>query len=72
MVRIRNLKLSVKLKMLGGIIVALLISPTIAVYINGWIQKIALISGNFSVYISTIINLFVVSLIIMIELNLFV
>ncbi len=68
----KNAKIGLKVKMLTGIIIALLISPPIAVFINGWIQKIDLISGNLSVYISTGINLLVVSVIIMVELNLFI
>ncbi len=67
-----KVKLGVRLKMLIGIVIALLISPTIAVFINGWVQKISLVSGNFSVYISTAINLLVVSIIIMVEMNFFI
>lgn len=67
-----NVKLSIKAKMLVGIIIALLISPTIAVFINGWVQKIMSITGNFSIFISTGINILVVSVMIMVQLNLFV
>ena len=67
-----HVKLSIKIKMLAGIIIAILASSPIAVFINGLILNLTHITGNFSVYISTGINVLVVSLIIMVELNWFI
>jgi len=67
-----NVKIGIRFKMLIGIVIALLISPTIAIFMDGWIQRLNLVTGNFSVYISTAINLLVVSIIIMVEMNFFI
>lgn len=64
-----RIKIGIRTKVLISIIIALLISPTISLFINNMINKLEFVSGDFSVYISTVINLIVVSTIIMFQLN---
>ncbi len=64
-----RIKIGIRTKILISIIIALLISPTISLFINNMINKLEFVSGDFSVYISTVINLVVVSTIIMFQLN---
>lgn len=65
----KRIKIGIRTKILISIIVALLISPTISLFINNLINRLEFVSGDFSVYISTAINLIVVSAIIMFQLN---
>lgn len=65
----KKINLGIRTKILISIIVALLISPTISLFINNMINRLEFVSGDFSVYISTVINLVVVSTIIMFQLN---
>ncbi|WHH60552.1 methyl-accepting chemotaxis protein [Petroclostridium sp. X23] len=66
---ITTAKIGIKIKILIGIIITLLISPTIALYINSVIQKFDFITGDFSVYIATVINLATVSILVLILLD---
>ncbi len=50
-------KLGIKIKVLIGLVIVLIVSPTIALYINSFIQRFDIIEGDFSVYITTVINL---------------
>ena len=67
-----RVKLGIKSKILGSVILALIISPTISTALNSVINKLNIIDGNFAVLISTIINLIVVSGIILFQLNIIV
>ncbi len=67
-----KIKLSIRVKILVSIIISLLVSPTIAIFIDKWIQRINVLDSSFSVYISTGINLFVVSTIIMVLVNILI
>ncbi|WP_051534328.1 methyl-accepting chemotaxis protein [Desulfitibacter alkalitolerans] len=69
---LNRVPLGIKLKIIASIIVALLVSPTIAVFINDLVQKTGLVYGNIAVYVATAINLLVVSTIILICLNIIV
>ncbi|PKM53707.1 conserved protein of unknown function [Petrocella atlantisensis] len=69
---INRLTLGVRSKILMSIIVALLISPTISLFLNQLVNRLELFTGDISVYISTVINLFVVSAIIMLQLHLII
>ncbi len=62
-------KLGIKLKVLIGLVVVLIISPTIALYINNFIQRFDVIEGDFSVYINTVINLATGSILILVLLD---
>lgn len=64
-----DVKMSVRIKLLVSVIIALLVSPSISVFINSLIQNFDFITGDFSVYIATLINLLIVSAIIMIQLD---
>ncbi|MCD4714688.1 MAG: hypothetical protein K8R73_15520, partial [Clostridiales bacterium] len=64
-----RIKIGIRTKILMSIVIALLISPTISLFINNMINNLEIVSGDFSVYISTVINLIVVSTIIMFQLN---
>ncbi|MDW7662004.1 MAG: HAMP domain-containing methyl-accepting chemotaxis protein [Bacillota bacterium] len=64
-----RIKIGIRTKILISIVIALLISPTISLFINNMINNLEFVSGDFSVYISTVINLIVVSTIIMFQLN---
>lgn len=66
---ITRVKLSIRIKILVGVIITLLISPTIALNINRIIQKFDWVTGDVSVYIATIINLGTVSALILVLLN---
>ncbi|QGG46274.1 methyl-accepting chemotaxis protein [Heliorestis convoluta] len=71
-----NVPLSIKLKITVSLVVALLISPTIAVFLDRLIQDLLASSdisvGNLSIYISTLINLSVTALIVLFLLNIIV
>ncbi|OEF97940.1 methyl-accepting chemotaxis protein [Desulfuribacillus alkaliarsenatis] len=54
---LHKVKIGIKFKILIGVVIALIISPTIALYINRFIQQFDSITGDFSVYIATLINL---------------
>lgn len=69
---LNRVPLGIKVKIVASIIAALLISPTIAVFINNLVQRTGLVYGNIAVYVATVINLLVVSTIILICLNIIV
>ncbi|KAB2953267.1 HAMP domain-containing protein [Heliorestis acidaminivorans] len=68
--------LSIKLKITLSLVIALLISPTIAVFLDRFIQDLLLASeisvGNLSIYISTVLNLAVSALIVLFMLNIII
>lgn len=68
---LRN-RIGIKTKIVASIVVTLLISPTISLFLNNQINRFDFISGNFSVYISTVINILVVSAIIMLQLHIII
>lgn len=65
---VRNVT-SIKVKMILSVVLALLISPAIAIPIDQIVQRFGLVTGNFSAYLTTVINLLLVTTIIMIQLN---
>jgi len=64
-----KLNVGIKSKILGSVVLALIVSPTISTLLNYAINKLSIIEGNFAVLISTVINLVVVSGIILFQLN---
>ncbi|MEW6622187.1 MAG: methyl-accepting chemotaxis protein [Bacillota bacterium] len=58
--KMNNVPLSIKVKILISILVVLLISPTISLYLNSLVQRLDIIQGNITVYVSTAINIVVV------------
>ncbi|PKM69012.1 MAG: hypothetical protein CVU95_00015 [Firmicutes bacterium HGW-Firmicutes-2] len=70
--RIRPFTIGIRFKILFSIVLALLISPTISLFLNQLVNRLEMFSGDISVYISTVINLLVVSVIIMLQLHLIV
>lgn len=69
---INKVPLGIRVKITITIIIALLISPTIAVSLNDLIRDLNIIQGNVAVYISTAINLLVVTGIILLSLNIII
>lgn len=69
---IGKIRVGIKFKILGSVLVALIISPTISTILNYAINKMHILEGNFAVLISTLINLIVVSAIILFQLNIIV
>lgn len=69
---LNKLGLGIRTKVIIAIVIASLISPTIAIYINQFVQKLNFFSGNIAVYISTIINLAVVTIIIVFFINIII
>ncbi|TCK98706.1 methyl-accepting chemotaxis protein [Natranaerovirga hydrolytica] len=67
-----NKRIGIRLKILSSIILALIISPTISLYLNNLVNRLNMSSGDVSVYISTLINLLVVSGIIMVQMYIIV
>lgn len=67
-------RIGIRLKFMVGLIIALLIGPTISSIVNMLVQRLDdelgdFITGNFSMYLATVINLVVVSTLILILLN---
>ncbi|RKD34280.1 methyl-accepting chemotaxis protein [Thermohalobacter berrensis] len=69
MLNIQKVPLGIRTKIIISVVIALIISPTIAVYINNMVQKTNLVKGNIAVYVSTGINLLIVTSIIYISLR---
>lgn len=69
---LNKLGMGIRTKVILTIVLASLISPTIAIYINQFVQKLNFLSGNIAVYISTIINLAVVTIIIVFFINIII
>lgn len=70
----RRMNAGIRLKILSGVILALLISPTIAAYVNRLAHRVDeltgdVLSGNISLYVATGINLVVVSGLILVLLH---
>jgi len=66
---INKVPFGIRTKIIISVIIALLISPSISVYIDNLVKKANLVHGNIAVYVSTGINLIVVTLIILVGLN---
>ncbi|WP_193708204.1 methyl-accepting chemotaxis protein [Alkalibaculum sporogenes] len=66
---VNKIKLGIKPKVLISVIIALLIGPTISLFVGGLVNHLEFIPSNISLYISTLINLLVVSFIVLILLE---